>query len=371
MAQESSGGGAGRPTPTTSARRRTAHGTRLRWLLAGLGIAALVGAPLAVGAATGDPVIGGKTNPPTARYLTPTGIRADVKSYGLSVSNRNASGGGARLTCVSTAGGTPLRNEPCLRSANRGAGLAFEFAFNGALGGTIQVGGDLDRPFPDVRPFVTNATGVATGLNADQVDGQHAADIINTAVERASVKVGSQGPQGVQGPPGPKGESGARGPQGAPGTPLVAAASTPAAPLRGGKRVVDLPTVAASSAEPTAGGTGASLVPAVQLDEGTYVVQVTFRAFDLDGANTSGGTQYGVASVFLDTTNAGTIWTPDVPSDGANAAQGSSTIVVTVPSGGGSLSVKGVLRSAVAPLPTGSVAQGGADVVVTQVNPLT
>ena len=45
----------------------------------------------------------------------------------------------------------------------------------GVLGGQITVssGG------PTRKPFTTNATGVATGLNADQVDGQSASDLLN------------------------------------------------------------------------------------------------------------------------------------------------------------------------------------------------
>jgi hypothetical protein len=70
-------------------------------------------------------------------------------------------------------GGTPRRNEPCLRGTNLVRGLAFEFASRGPLAGTITAaGGD------DARPFATNATGVATGLNADRVDRRSADDFL-------------------------------------------------------------------------------------------------------------------------------------------------------------------------------------------------
>ena len=41
----------------------------------------------------------------------------------------------------------------------------------------------------DAKPFTTNATGVATGLNADRVDGMHAADIVKAA--QATAPAGS------------------------------------------------------------------------------------------------------------------------------------------------------------------------------------
>ena len=54
-------------------------------------------------------------------------------------------------------------------SNNLSKGLAFELqSTDGALGGTISVGNGGDN----TKPFTTNATGVATGLNADRVDGK-------------------------------------------------------------------------------------------------------------------------------------------------------------------------------------------------------
>ena len=69
--------------------------------------------------------------------------------------------------CRSQAGGsaaTPRPQNPCVRANNLSTGLAFEFnAANGDIGGLISVGGGGDAK----KPLTTNATGVATGLNAD------------------------------------------------------------------------------------------------------------------------------------------------------------------------------------------------------------
>jgi hypothetical protein len=56
-------------------------------------------------------------------------------------------------------------------------GLAFEFASDGTTGGAITVGNGGDA----AKPFTTNATGVASGLNADRVDGKDASDIVADA----------------------------------------------------------------------------------------------------------------------------------------------------------------------------------------------
>ncbi len=67
-----------------------------------------------------------------------------------------------------------------MRANNLSSGLAFELETNGPLAGAISAsGGD------NARPFVTNATGVATGLNADRVDSKSAAEIVADAVKAA------------------------------------------------------------------------------------------------------------------------------------------------------------------------------------------
>lgn len=145
-------------------------------LLAG-GLLAMTGAPLALAAGEGRPVDGGVRNPsfnPALDYAQETEIIADTATYGTRQSNKSDNGGGAIYGCRSRAGGTPARNEPCVRANNLADGLAFEFASGGVLAGTIttRVAGDA------ARPFTTNATGVATGLNADEVDGRSADDFL-------------------------------------------------------------------------------------------------------------------------------------------------------------------------------------------------
>jgi hypothetical protein len=101
--------------------------------------------------------------------------------YSTRQSNLSASGGGAVYGCRSGAGGsaaTPTAQNPCIRANNLSRGLAFEFnASNGDTGGLITVGSGGDG----TKPFTTNATGVATGLNSDQVDGLDATQIVALA----------------------------------------------------------------------------------------------------------------------------------------------------------------------------------------------
>ena len=109
-----------------------------------------------------------------------------IGGYSTRQSNLSASGGGAVYGCRSKAGGSaanPPQN-PCLRANNLSTGLAFEFqASKGTIGGLFTVGAGGDG----VKPFTTNATGVATGLNADEVDGLSAADIIAAARTKAAL----------------------------------------------------------------------------------------------------------------------------------------------------------------------------------------
>ena len=104
------------------------------------------------------------------------------RGYSTRQSNLSPSGGGAVYGCRSQAGGSaaqPRPQNPCIRANNLSTGYAFEFnASDGLVAGLITVakGGDTSKP------FTTNATGVATGLNADRVDGKHAEDIAKDAV---------------------------------------------------------------------------------------------------------------------------------------------------------------------------------------------
>jgi hypothetical protein len=150
-----------------------------RTALLTLGLLAMLSAPLAMAAGEGRPLDGGARNPssnPALDYTRETQIIADTSTYGTRQSNKSDNGGGAIYGCRSKAGGTPANNEPCLRVNNLSDGYAFEFqSSSGVLGGTITVGKGGDN----VKPFTTNATGVATGLNADEVDGKSAEDLAN------------------------------------------------------------------------------------------------------------------------------------------------------------------------------------------------
>jgi hypothetical protein len=122
-----------------------------------------------VGFGEGRSLLLGKRNPSSNPNLAldhETEIIADSPSYGTRQSNkRDGDGGGAIYGCRSNLG-----NEPCIRANNLKGGHAFQFVTTGTQGGRIEVGNVAGAP------FTTNATGVATGLNADKVDGREAAD---------------------------------------------------------------------------------------------------------------------------------------------------------------------------------------------------
>src|SRR3954452_19750385 len=130
-----------------------------------------IGIPsVAMGFGEGRSLLLGKRNPSSNANLaltTETEIIADTPTYGTRQSNKkDGDGGGAIYGCRSNPG-----NEPCIPSNNLKGGRAFEFVTVGKEAGRIEVGGDHTG-----APFTTNATGVATGLNADQVDGKSATD---------------------------------------------------------------------------------------------------------------------------------------------------------------------------------------------------
>jgi hypothetical protein len=134
-------------------------------LLSSIALALLV-SPFAIGA-TGSVLREGKRNPGSGSSTRETEIIASTKTYGTRQSNiRDGNGGGAIYGCRSKTG-----REPCIRANNLSSGRAFEFETEGAEGGRIEVKVDGGRP------LTTNATGVATGFNADRVDGLHAAKI--------------------------------------------------------------------------------------------------------------------------------------------------------------------------------------------------
>jgi hypothetical protein len=164
------------------------------WILAAALLVALLVAPFAGAFGEGNSVRGGARNPsPDSRraYTKETQIIANVNTYGTRQSNKSNNGGGAVYGCRSAAGGTPKGNEPCVRASNLADGRAFEFNANGGT----EVGA-ITGP-ATAAPFTTTAKGVATGLNADQVDGK-SADEITAAAQAKYANVSGAGALGDQ-----------------------------------------------------------------------------------------------------------------------------------------------------------------------------
>jgi hypothetical protein len=143
--------------------------SRTRTVLMASVVIALGSSSFAVAQKAGKPVLQGERNGTTR---SETEIVSDIRAsagkkggYSTRQSNKSSSGGGAIYGCRSTsAAGTA----PCVRANNLSSGKAFEFnATAGPSAGTITVGTGGDSK----KPFTTNATGVADGLNADRVDG--------------------------------------------------------------------------------------------------------------------------------------------------------------------------------------------------------
>jgi hypothetical protein len=162
-----------------------------RWLLASSVAAALIVSPFALASGEGNPVKGGKRNPSSnasVAYQSETEIIASNGTYGTRQSNKG-DGGGAIYGCRSAPGA-----EPCVRASNLEKGRAFEFNTGGAEAGQITAaGGD------NAKPFTTNATGVATGLNADRVDSKSASEISGDAVSavRQTIRVAAVNADGT------------------------------------------------------------------------------------------------------------------------------------------------------------------------------
>jgi hypothetical protein len=168
----------------------TSKAPRTRSVLLATGLLAIGVSSFAV-AGTGDPLREGKRNGTTVRETevisrinSSTGLKG---GYSTRQSNLSTSGGGAIYGCRSQAGGsraTPTPQNPCIRANNLSLGLAFEFnAANGDTVGSITAGAGGDTK----KPFTTNATGVATGLNADRVDGMDGAAIVAAARAKAGL----------------------------------------------------------------------------------------------------------------------------------------------------------------------------------------
>lgn len=175
---------------TPARRRLLGRAPRTRSVVAATSLLLICSAPFAT-ARTGDNLREGMRNGTSTRE---TQIISNIASttattggYSTRQSNLSADGGGAIYGCRSKAGGsaaTPKPQNPCIRANNLSTGFAFEFnAARGDVGGLISVGPGGDSK----KPFVTNATGVATGLNADRVDNLDAAQIIAAARTKAGL----------------------------------------------------------------------------------------------------------------------------------------------------------------------------------------
>jgi hypothetical protein len=171
-------------------RRLLGSAPRTRSVVAATGLLVICVAPFA-SARTGGPLREGVRNGTTTRetqVISNIGsTNAPTGGYSTRQSNLSTSGGGAVYGCRSKLGGsaaTPTPQNPCVRANNLSTGFAFEFnASDGPIVGLISAGTGGDTK----KPFVTNATGVATGLNADRVDGLDAAGIIAAARTKAGL----------------------------------------------------------------------------------------------------------------------------------------------------------------------------------------
>jgi hypothetical protein len=150
---------------------------RTRAVVVGTAILAFGIAPLTYAATGGTLTLGERNSASDETEIIANEAAGNSAKGGYSTrqSNLSSDGGGAIYGCRSTAKTAPNdQKNPCIRANNLSSGLAFEFrASKGTTGGDISVAGGGDG----TKPFTTNATGVATGLNADRVDGLGADDI--------------------------------------------------------------------------------------------------------------------------------------------------------------------------------------------------
>lgn len=168
------------PEPKKSRRLLAGGAPRTRSVLLATGALVVLASPFAV-AGTGDVLREGVRNGTTSKeteivgkfnYKSPTGGYVTRQSNTQTGSN---AGGSAIYGCRTQTRANPV---PCLRANNLSSGQAFQFsAKSGEIAGTITVGDGG----PTKRPFTTNATGVATGLNADSVDNFDVTQILAAA----------------------------------------------------------------------------------------------------------------------------------------------------------------------------------------------
>ncbi len=146
----------------------------------------IAGTSIAGATGEGTPVKIGQRNPLTGAAAKESQIIAStpLNTYGTRQSNLGK-GGGAIYGCRAALGANaadPKVTTACVRVNNLSNGEAFQFQSNaGAVIGVLQSGGNFAVPNPKAAPFITNATGLASGLNADKLDGRDAEQIIAEA----------------------------------------------------------------------------------------------------------------------------------------------------------------------------------------------
>jgi len=155
-------------------------------ILAAAALVGLAGGSFAGAAGEGGTVKIGKRNPGSGAASKETQIIANtpVNVYGTRQSNLGK-GGGVVYGCRAALGADPANPKvttPCVRASNLSNGEAFQFqASLGTIIGVLQSGPSFAVPNPNAAPLITNATGVATGFNADKLDGRDAEQIITEA----------------------------------------------------------------------------------------------------------------------------------------------------------------------------------------------
>lgn len=161
-----------------SSRRGTRALGRRRLAITGGVAIAVVAAPIALAA----PIQGGQRNPGTdtsVSYSEQTQIIADNSSWGTRQSNKGT-GGGAIYGCRSASNANA-----CIEADNLNSGIAFNFDTQGNVGGTITLAN------PAGSPLTTNATGVATGFNANFLQGKQASAFLPATAQAVdSAKLG-------------------------------------------------------------------------------------------------------------------------------------------------------------------------------------
>lgn len=166
-----------RPARSPSDRYRPSRGGRRVAVLGGI-VLAVVAAPIAIAL----PIQGGQRNPGSnsnVAFSSPTEIIANSSNWGTRQSNKGT--GGAAIYGCRTAVGGPA----CLEADDLTNGMAFDFISSGSVGGTIHLQNT------NGSPLTTNATGVATGFNANYLQGRTASQFLGVSQQAAdSAKLG-------------------------------------------------------------------------------------------------------------------------------------------------------------------------------------